>query len=67
MGDELSELQEQLERYQSLLEMTGAKGGNVAAPMKPKEDKLGAEIAKLYVLAIGENSSIDTYLSKDAH
>ncbi|KAH7491841.1 uncharacterized protein KRP23_758 [Phytophthora ramorum] len=53
--DELSELQEQLERYQSLLEMTGAKGGGseTSDPTKPKDDKLGAEITQLYVLAIG--------------
>ncbi|KAE8876839.1 hypothetical protein PF011_g3664 [Phytophthora fragariae] len=53
--DELSEMQEQLERYHSLLEMTGSKvtGSDNAASSKPKEDKLGAEIAKLYVLAIG--------------
>uniref|UniRef100_H3H593 Uncharacterized protein n=1 Tax=Phytophthora ramorum TaxID=164328 RepID=H3H593_PHYRM len=48
--DELSELQEQLERYQSLLEMTGAKGGGseTSDPTKPKDDKLGAEITQLY-------------------
>ncbi|OWZ23501.1 Kinesin [Phytophthora megakarya] len=51
--DELSELQEQLERYQSLLEVTGAKSVDLTPATKPKEDKLGAEIAKLYVLAVG--------------
>ncbi|KAL4124833.1 hypothetical protein PRIC2_008427 [Phytophthora ramorum] len=53
--DELSELQEQLERYQSLIEMTGAKGGGseTSVPTKHKDDKLGAEITQLYVLAIG--------------
>ncbi|KAG7392671.1 hypothetical protein PHYPSEUDO_015059 [Phytophthora pseudosyringae] len=61
--DELSELQEQLERYQSLLEMTGAKAGAaITAPAKPKEDKLGAEIAKLCVLAIG---TMDTTAGSD--
>ncbi|KAF4321628.1 hypothetical protein BBO99_00000735 [Phytophthora kernoviae] len=54
--DELSELQEQLERYQSLLAMTSPKGDSAVplAVTKPKEDKLGPEIAKLYVLAIGK-------------
>ncbi|RLN52494.1 hypothetical protein BBJ29_001108 [Phytophthora kernoviae] len=54
--DELSELQEQLERYQSLLAMTSPKGDSAVPPAvtKPKEDKLGPEIAKLYVLAIGK-------------
>ncbi|KAG6618742.1 kinesin-like protein [Phytophthora cinnamomi] len=67
--DELSELQEQLERYQSLLEMTGSKaGGSVnAASSKPKEDKLSAEITKLYVLAIGTTNGAtgsDTMIAK---
>ncbi|KAK1947833.1 hypothetical protein P3T76_000123 [Phytophthora citrophthora] len=55
--DELSELQEQLERYQSLLEMTGTKGGSGETSLitaKPKDDKLKSEIAKLYTLATGE-------------
>ncbi|GMF49966.1 unnamed protein product [Phytophthora fragariaefolia] len=54
--DELSELQEQLERYQSLLEMTGGKAGcsDIAAISKTKDDKLGTEITKLYVLAVGK-------------
>ncbi|KAL4111082.1 hypothetical protein PRIC1_002763 [Phytophthora ramorum] len=57
--DELSELQEQLERYQSLLEMKGAKGGGseTSVPTKPTDDKLDAEITQLYVLAIGEGLS----------
>ncbi|RLN93243.1 hypothetical protein BBJ28_00005900 [Nothophytophthora sp. Chile5] len=60
--DELSELQEQLERYQSLLEMTGTKGGGGAdaatpAAAKPKEDKARGELAKLYALAIGEHQT----------
>ncbi|KAL4177766.1 hypothetical protein KRP22_002696 [Phytophthora ramorum] len=57
--DELSELQEQLERYQSLLEMKGAKGGgsDTSVPTKPTDDKLDAEITQLYVLAIGEGLS----------
>ncbi|RLN02299.1 hypothetical protein BBJ28_00003985 [Nothophytophthora sp. Chile5] len=62
--DELSELQEQLERYQSLLEMTGTKGGGGAdavtsAAAKPKEDKARGELAKLYALAI-EQRPIDS-------
>ncbi|KAL3666668.1 hypothetical protein V7S43_008297 [Phytophthora oleae] len=54
--DELSELQEQLERYQSLLEMTGTKGGSgetPSVPAKPKDDKLRSELAKLCTLATG--------------
>ncbi|KAG2824308.1 hypothetical protein PC116_g13718 [Phytophthora cactorum] len=65
--DELSELQEQLERYQSLLEMTGAKAGAEIPPAKPKEDKWGTEIAKLYVLAIGATDATagsDTMIAK---
>ncbi|GMF16112.1 unnamed protein product [Phytophthora lilii] len=53
--DELSELQEQLERYQSLLEMTGAKtGGDTSAHVKPREDMFGVAITKLYTLAMGK-------------
>ncbi|EEY66299.1 kinesin-like protein [Phytophthora infestans T30-4] len=65
--DELSELQEQLERYQSLLEMTGAKAGADIPPAKHKEDKWGAEIAKLYALAIGATdpaAGSDTMIAK---
>ncbi|ETP00477.1 hypothetical protein F441_22107 [Phytophthora nicotianae CJ01A1] len=65
--DELNELQEQLERYQSLLEMTGAKASANIPPAKPKEDKWGAEIAKLYGLAIGATDATagsDTMIAK---
>lgn len=59
--DELSELQEQLERYQALMKITGAKDGDVdfSPPVKPKEDKLRAEIAKLYASATGAVDAVE--------
>lgn len=50
--DELSELQEQIEKYQSLLEITSAAGDK--KKVKPEADT--ANLKKLYALAFGTSS-----------
>lgn len=51
--DELSELQEQIEKYQSLLEITSTSGGKA----KANAEADGASLRRLHALAFGGESA----------